>query len=151
MSNENSHKSASPQGNRKTRVGRVVSDSMHKTIAVEVSARVPHPRFGKIVRMSKKFHVHDEDNEAKIGDMVRIVETRPLSKLKRWQLVEIQRHDPGIAADHAETAAEAARIARDEVADESAPQATATATTADAETDADADADADAQRQEDKA
>ena len=74
---------------RKTRVGVVVSDKMNKTIVVEVERRVPHPKFKKIVRRSSRFHAHDEKEEAKIGDKVRITETRPLSKLKRWRLVEV--------------------------------------------------------------
>ena len=77
---------------RKTRVGVVVSDKMNKTLVVEHVARVPHPRFNKIVKRSKKYYVHDEKSEAKIGDRVRIVETRPLSKLKRWALAEVLTH-----------------------------------------------------------
>ncbi len=77
---------------RKTRVGEVVSDKMNKTIVVEVERRVPHPKFKKIVRMTSKFYAHDEDGKAKIGDKVRIEETRPMSKLKRWKLVEILAH-----------------------------------------------------------
>jgi len=74
---------------RKTRTGEVISDRMNKTIVVRTVTRVPHPRFGKIVKQMKKFYVHDEGNKAKTGDMVRIMETRPLSKLKRWRLVEV--------------------------------------------------------------
>lgn len=77
---------------RKTRVGQVVSDAMDKTIVVHTVTRVPHPKFGKIVKHVKKFHVHDEKNEAKVGDRVSIAETRPLSRLKRWRLVEILKH-----------------------------------------------------------
>jgi small subunit ribosomal protein S17 len=77
---------------RKTRVGVVVSDKMNKTIVVEVERRVPHPKFKKIVRRSSRFHAHDEKEEAKIGDKVRITETRPLSKLKRWRLEEVLSH-----------------------------------------------------------
>ncbi len=77
---------------RKSRVGQVISRSGNKTIVVEFVNRVPHPLFKKIVKRSKKFHVHDENNEAEVGDQVTIVETRPLSKLKRWRLVEILRH-----------------------------------------------------------
>jgi small subunit ribosomal protein S17 len=76
-------------GKRKERVGEVVSNKMNKTIVVEVERRFPHPRFKKVVTAYKKFYVHDEKNEAKPGDRVRIVETRPLSKTKRWRLVEI--------------------------------------------------------------
>lgn len=77
---------------RKTRVGEVVSDKMNKTIVVEVERRVPHPKFKKIVRMTSKFYAHDEEGKAKVGDKVRIEETRPMSKLKRWKLVEVLAH-----------------------------------------------------------
>ena len=77
---------------RKTRVGEVVSDKMDKTIVVRTVTRVPHPKFGKITKHITKFHAHDEKNEAKIGDRVSIMETRPLSRLKRWRLVEILKH-----------------------------------------------------------
>jgi small subunit ribosomal protein S17 len=79
----------SRRGSRKTRVGEVISSSMNKTIVVLSVTRVPHPKFGKIVKQQKKFYAHDEENKAKNGDTVRIMETRPLSKLKRWRLVEI--------------------------------------------------------------
>ena len=74
---------------RKTRMGIVVSDKMDKTITVEIRERVKHPLYGKIVNRTKKFKAHDENNEAGIGDTVRIMETRPISKDKRWRLVEI--------------------------------------------------------------
>ncbi len=77
---------------RKTRVGVVVSNKMDKTAVVETITRVPHPKFRKIVKHAKKFYVHDEDNKSQIGDLVRIMETRPLSKLKRWRLVEVLKH-----------------------------------------------------------
>lgn len=77
---------------RKTRVGVVTSIKMDKTIVVEYIARVPHPKFKKIVKKSKKFYVHDENDTAKLGDKVRIVETRPLSKMKCWELVEVLTH-----------------------------------------------------------
>jgi small subunit ribosomal protein S17 len=77
------------RASRKTRVGEVISSTMNKTIVVRTITRVPHPKFGKIVKQKKKFYVHDEENKAKNGDTVRIMETRPLSKLKRWRLVEI--------------------------------------------------------------
>lgn len=80
------------RGIRKERVGRVVSSKMAKTLVVETVTRVPHPRFGKIVKHKKRFYVHDEENKAQTGDTVRITETRPLSKLKRWRLVEIIKH-----------------------------------------------------------
>ena len=79
-------------GLRKTRVGVVTSTKMDKTIVVEYVARVPHPNFKKIVKKSKKFYAHDENSTAKVGDKVRIVETRPLSKLKCWELVEVLTH-----------------------------------------------------------
>src|SRR6201987_6549311 len=73
---------------RKTRVGEVVSNKMDKTIVVAVVRRVPHAKFGKIVKRTKKLYAHDEKNQCAIGDLVRVEETRPLSRLKRWQLVE---------------------------------------------------------------
>jgi small subunit ribosomal protein S17 len=74
---------------RKTRTGEVVSSRMNKTIVVRTVTRVPHPKFGKIVKQMKKFYAHDEQNQAKPGDTVQIMETRPMSKLKRWRLVEV--------------------------------------------------------------
>jgi small subunit ribosomal protein S17 len=74
---------------RKTRVGVVVSDARDKTITVEITQSMRHPRYDKVVRSRKRFHVHDETNDAKLGDTVRIVETRPLSKTKRWRVAEI--------------------------------------------------------------
>ena len=74
---------------RKVRVGEVVSNKMDKTIVVRAVTRVPHPKFGKITKHISKFHAHDEKNEAGVGDVVRVIETRPLSKQKRWRLVEI--------------------------------------------------------------
>lgn len=74
---------------RKRRVGQVVSDGMNKTIIVSVTRRVEHPRYHRVIRVAKKFYAHDENNEARKGDRVRIEETRPLSKLKRWRLIEI--------------------------------------------------------------
>jgi small subunit ribosomal protein S17 len=78
-----------PRGKRKERVGEVVSNKMTKTIVVRVERRFPHPRYKKIVTAYKKFYAHDEKAEAKVGDTVRIEETRPLSKLKCWKLVEV--------------------------------------------------------------
>ncbi len=74
---------------RKLRVGTVVSDKMDKTIVVNVETRMPHPLYGKIVRRSKRYTAHDEENQCSIGDLVRIMETRPISRTKRWRLVEI--------------------------------------------------------------
>ncbi len=74
---------------RKTRVGKVVSDKMDKTIVVAIADRVRHPLYKKIVKRTYKLKAHDENNECRIGDTVRVMETRPLSKDKRWRLVEI--------------------------------------------------------------
>ena len=74
---------------RKTRIGVVTSNKMAKTITVAVERKVKHPIYGKFVKKTTKFHAHDEKNEAKPGDVVKIEETRPLSKTKRWRLVEI--------------------------------------------------------------
>ena len=74
---------------RKTRVGHVVSDKMDKTIVVAIEYNVKHPLYGKIVKRTYKLKAHDENNECRIGDRVRVMETRPLSKDKRWRLVEI--------------------------------------------------------------
>ena len=85
---ENAEKSVS-RGSRKTRTGLVVSDKMEKTVVVSIERRVQHPVYGKMVRRTKRFKAHDERNEAKTGDTVRIMETRPMSKDKRWRVVEI--------------------------------------------------------------
>jgi small subunit ribosomal protein S17 len=77
------------RGTRKTRTGEVISSGMNKTIVVRTVTRVPHAKFGKIVKQMKKFYAHDEENKAKPGDTVRIMETRPMSKLKRWRLVDV--------------------------------------------------------------
>ncbi len=74
---------------RKEKVGIVLSNKMQKTIVVRIQRKGPHPLYGKVITKANKFKVHDEKNEAKVGDKVRIVETRPLSKEKRWRLVEI--------------------------------------------------------------
>ena len=76
-------------GYRKTRIGEVVSDKMDKTIVVAIKTKVRHPLYGKMVNRTRKFKAHDENNECGIGDTVKIMETRPLSKDKRWRLVEI--------------------------------------------------------------
>jgi small subunit ribosomal protein S17 len=85
------------RGHRKERVGEVLSSKMTKTIVVQVERRYPHPKFKKVVTGYKKFYAHDEKNEAKVGDTVRIEETRPLSKLKRWRLVEVVERGTGVA------------------------------------------------------
>jgi len=80
---------------RKERKGIVVSDAMNKTVVVEVERRIAHPLYGKILSRNKKYYVHDEKEEAKKGDRVVIAETRPLSKTKRWRLVEISMRGRG--------------------------------------------------------
>src|SRR5215467_4622295 len=82
-------KNLQPRGNRKERVGEVISNKMAKTIVVRVERRFPHPQFKKVVTSFSKFYAHDEKNEAKVGDRVRIQESKPLSKTKRWRLVEV--------------------------------------------------------------
>ncbi len=77
------------RGNRKSRVGQVVSDVQNKTIVVEVERRTSHKRYKKVVKSRKRYAAHDETNQAKVGDVVRISETRPISKNKCWRLVEI--------------------------------------------------------------
>lgn len=83
------HMDTRQRGMRKTRVGRVVSDKMQKTVVVAIERRVAHPVYGKMVTRTKNIKAHDEENTAKAGDLVRIAETRPLSRDKRWRLVEI--------------------------------------------------------------
>jgi len=80
---------AGRRGRRKARSGTVVSDAMDKTIVVRMATQIRHPLYGKIVRRSTKLTAHDEENTAHVGDLVRIEETRPLSKTKRWRLVEV--------------------------------------------------------------
>ena len=82
-------KTTAKRGARKVRTGVVVSDKMQKTVVVKIDRRVPHPIYGKMVTKSTRLKAHDEENTAKEGDTVRIMETRPLSKDKRWRLVEI--------------------------------------------------------------
>lgn len=80
---------AKPQGLRKERTGEVISNKMNKTVVVRVERRFQHPQFKKVVTSYKKFYAHDENSQAKLGDRVLIQETRPLSKLKRWRVVEV--------------------------------------------------------------
>ena len=90
-----------PQGRRKEVVGEVVSSKMHKTIVVEVVRKKTHSFYGRVISKSKKFYAHDEKNEAHVGDVVRLEETRPLSKLKRWKLTAVIRKSslaPEVAA-----------------------------------------------------
>lgn len=77
------------RGQRKERVGTVVGNKMDKTITVAVERRMPHPLYKKVIRRTKKFHAHDEENTCNVGDLVKIGETRPLSKTKRWRLLEV--------------------------------------------------------------
>jgi small subunit ribosomal protein S17 len=80
----------------KERIGQVVSDKMDKTIVVRVARRIAHPRYRKIITVHKNYYAHDDKNEARSGDIVRIRETRPLSKLKRWQLVSIDKRSENL-------------------------------------------------------
>ena len=89
---ENTESQVEVRNLRKTRVGEVVSTKMDKTIVVRTVTRVPHPKFGKIVKQIKKFYAHDQDGKAQLGDTVRIMETRPLSKLKCWRLLDVIKH-----------------------------------------------------------
>ena len=86
---ETTQQPVAERGNRKERVGEVIAARMTKTIVVRVQRRFPHPRFKKVVTAYKKLYVHDEKSEAKLGDRVKITETRPVSKTKRWRVVEI--------------------------------------------------------------
>jgi small subunit ribosomal protein S17 len=90
------------QGLKNEKVGEVVSTRMAKTIVVEVSRRVPHPLYKRIVGKRKKFYAHDEEGTAKTGDVVRIIECRPLSKTKRWRLAEIVRRAAQVGAQPAD-------------------------------------------------
>ena len=89
-------------GFKNEKVGEVVSTKMAKTIVVEVSRRVPHPLYKRIIGKRKKFYAHDEDGKAKMGDVVRIVECRPLSKMKRWQLADVVRRAAQVGTQPAE-------------------------------------------------
>ena len=93
------------QSRRNEKVGNVVSTKMQKTIVVEVEMRKAHPKYKRVIKSSKKFYAHDEENSARVGDVVRIRETRPLSKLKRWQLKEVIRRSALAQVQEAERAA----------------------------------------------
>jgi len=93
---------AKKAGLKNEKVGQVVSTKMQKTIVVEVGRRVPHPLYKRIISKRKKFYAHDEQGTAKTGDVVRIVETRPLSKLKRWTLAEVVRRAAQVGAQPAD-------------------------------------------------
>jgi small subunit ribosomal protein S17 len=97
------------KGHKNEKVGQVVSTKMSKTIVVEVSRRVPHPIYKKIVKRRKKFYAHDETGTAREGDVVRIVECRPLSRLKRWNLVEVIRRAALVGIEDTETSQPDAR------------------------------------------
>jgi small subunit ribosomal protein S17 len=86
------------RGHRKERLGKVISNKMTKTIVVQVERRFPHPQFKKVVTSYAKFYAHDEKSEAKVGDVVLIEETRPLSKLKRWRLLQVLERNTEAAA-----------------------------------------------------
>ncbi|MBC8245400.1 MAG: 30S ribosomal protein S17 [Verrucomicrobia bacterium] len=91
------------EGNRKVREGEVISTKMDKTVVVRISRRIAHPLYKKIIARNSKFQAHDEKNEAQVGDLVEIMETRPLSKTKRWRLVRIvKRGELAMAAKEAE-------------------------------------------------
>jgi small subunit ribosomal protein S17 len=90
------------EGRRKVLLGEVVSNRMQKTITVKVERRLRHPMYERVVKRSKKFHAHDEHNECQVGDLVRIVETRPLSRTKRWRLLEIVQRRVGTVTPAAE-------------------------------------------------
>jgi small subunit ribosomal protein S17 len=90
------------QGLKNEKIGQVVSVKMQKTIVVEVSRRVPHPLYKRIIGKRKKFYAHDEEGRAKMGDVVRIIECRPLSKLKRWRLADIIRKAAQVGTQPAE-------------------------------------------------
>jgi small subunit ribosomal protein S17 len=92
MSEEITPPQEDERASRKTRVGVVLSDKMDKTIVVGVVRRVPHPKFRKIVKKTTKLYASDDAGEAKVGDRVRVMESRPLSKLKRWRLIEVLKH-----------------------------------------------------------
>lgn len=102
--------SNSPRHRRKTRIGVVVSDKMDKTITVKTNRVLHHPTYNKLMRLSTKFKAHDEDNSAKIGDVVKIEETRPLSKTKRWRLVEIVKKGGAAVEEAAEPVQKEAKI-----------------------------------------
>lgn len=95
---------AATQSRRNEKVGEVVSTKMQKTIVVEVEMRKAHPKYKRVVKINKRFYAHDEENSARVGDVVRIRETRPLSKLKRWQLEEIIRRSALAQVEAAEAA-----------------------------------------------
>jgi small subunit ribosomal protein S17 len=98
---------AKPAGHKNEKVGEVVSTKMAKTIVVEVTRRAAHPVYKRIVSKRKKFYAHDEEQSAKVGDVVRIIECRPVSRLKRWELGSVIRRAVQVAVDHPALAADA--------------------------------------------
>ena len=103
---QSTHKVEQKKTGRARKVGEVVSTKMNKTIVVKVDMKKAHPLYRRVIASSKRFHVHDEENKALLGDVVRIEETRPMSKLKRWRLLEIIRRSALAAAADAEHKAE---------------------------------------------
>jgi small subunit ribosomal protein S17 len=93
---ETQNSTMTKRGTRKERVGEVISNKMAKTIVVQIERRFPHARYKKVITAYSKFYAHDEKAEAKVGDKVRIEETRPLSKLKRWRLVAVVEKSSGV-------------------------------------------------------
>jgi small subunit ribosomal protein S17 len=91
---------AQPSAHKNEKLGEVVSTKMAKTIVVQVTRRVPHPMYKRIVSKRKKFYAHDEEQSANVGDFVRIIECRPLSRLKRWELQTVLRRAPLVAVEH---------------------------------------------------
>jgi small subunit ribosomal protein S17 len=100
MAQAAAEQTAPKQANKNEKVGEVVSTRMAKTIVVEVTRRVPHPVYKRIVNKRKKFYAHDEQQTAKVGDVVRIIECRPLSRLKRWQLRDVLRRAVQVGVEH---------------------------------------------------
>ena len=96
MATETQAAAADTRGDRTVLTGKVTSAKMEKTIVVEIIRLVQHPKYRRVVRIAKRFYAHDEKSEAKVGDRVRIEETRPLSKTKRWRLVEVVRQSSGV-------------------------------------------------------
>jgi small subunit ribosomal protein S17 len=103
---------AAAEPHKQTKVGEVVSTKMAKTIVVSVTRRVPHPLYKRIVSRRKRFYAHDENSTAKVGDLVRIIESRPLSKLKRWKLDEVIRAAVRIQVDGVEVSMAEARATK---------------------------------------
>jgi small subunit ribosomal protein S17 len=102
---QTSPEATSKESRRNEKIGHVISTKMQKTIVVEVEMRKAHPKYKRVMKTNKKFYAHDEQNTARVGDMVRIRETRPLSKLKRWNLEEIIRRSALVQAEEAVAAA----------------------------------------------